>query len=45
MEDFDELWNAYAAEFNDKLENANGGDWSGLDEFEQEIAAQWNLGA
>ena len=45
MEDFDELWNAYAAEFNDKLENANGGDWSGLDEFEQEIAALWKLAA
>lgn len=45
MEDFDELWNAYAIEFNDKLENACGGDWSGLDEYEQEIAALWKLAA
>lgn len=45
MEDFDELWNAYAIEFNDKLENANGGDWSKLDEQEQEIAALWKLAA
>ncbi len=41
--DYDELWNAYAIEFNDKLENANGGDWSKLDEIEQEIAALWKL--
>lgn len=45
MEDFDKLWNAYAIEFNDKLENANGGDWSKLDEQEQEIAALWKLAA
>ncbi len=45
MEDFDELWNEYAGEFNDKLENANGGDWSKLDEQEQEIAALWKLAA
>lgn len=45
MEDFDELWNAYAIEFNDKLESANGGDWSKLDEYEQEIAALWKLAA
>lgn len=43
--DYDELWNAYAIEFNDKLENANGGDWSKLDETEQEIAALWKLAA
>lgn len=41
--DYDELWNDYAIEFNDKLENANGGDWSKLDEVEQEIAALWKL--
>ena len=41
--DYDELWYAYAMEFNDKLENANGGDWSKLDETEQEIAALWKL--
>lgn len=41
--DYDELWNAYAIEFNEKLENANGGDWSKLDETEQEIAALWKL--
>lgn len=45
MKDFDELWDAYAIEFNDKLENANGGDWSKLDEQEQEIAALWKLAA
>ncbi len=45
MEDFDELWNTYAIEFNDKLENANNGDWSKLDEYEQEIAALWKLAA
>lgn len=41
--DYDEFWNAYAVEFNDKLESANGGDWSKLDEIEQEIAALWKL--
>lgn len=43
MQDFDELWNEYAAAFNDKLEGENGGDWDKLDEIEQEIAALWKL--
>lgn len=43
--DYDELWNEYAIEFNDKLEDLNGGDWSKLDETEQEIAALWKLAA
>ena len=41
--DYDELWNEYAGEFNEKLESENGGDWSALDETEQEIAALWKL--
>lgn len=41
--DYDELLNEYAGEFNDKLESENGGDWSKLDETEQEIAALWKL--
>ena len=45
MEDFDELWNEYAIAFNNKLEAENGGDWSRLDETEQEIAALWKLAA
>ena len=45
MEDFDELWNEYAIAFNNKLEEENGGDWSSLDETEQEIAALWKLAA
>ena len=45
MQDYDELWDQYASEFNDKLENANSGDWSKLDEEEQEIAAIWKLAA
>lgn len=43
MKDYDELWNEYAIRFADKLENAGGGDWSRLDETEQEIAALWKL--
>ena len=43
--DYDELWNDYAGEFNEKLESENGGDWSALDETEQEIAALWKLAA
>ena len=34
MKDYDELWNQYAIEFNNKLESANGGDWNKLDEVE-----------
>lgn len=45
MKDYDELWDQYAIQFNDKLENANDGDWSKLDEIEQEIAALWKLAA
>lgn len=45
MKDYDELWNQYAIEFNDKLETTNGGDWSKLDEIEQEIVALWKLAA
>ncbi len=45
MKDYDELWNQYAIEFNNKLESSNGGDWSKLDELEQEIAALWKLAA
>lgn len=45
MENFDELWNEYAIAFNNKLEAENGGDWSKLDETEQEIAALWKLAA
>ncbi|MDE5781014.1 MAG: DMP19 family protein [Lachnospiraceae bacterium] len=45
MKDYDELWNQYALEFNDKLENKNNGDWEKLDEIEQEIAALWKLAA
>lgn len=41
--DYDELWNEYAGEFNEKLEGEYGGDWSKLDEVEQEIAALWKL--
>ena len=43
--DYDEMWNEYAGEFNEKLESGNGGDWSKLDETEQEIAALWKLAA
>lgn len=45
MQDYDELWNQYAMEFDGKLENVNGGDWNKLDEIEQEIAALWKLTA
>ena len=43
--DYDELWNEYAIKFNDKLESTCGGDWSKLDETEQEITALWKLAA
>lgn len=45
MEDYSELWNKYAIEFNNKLESDNGGDWNKIDEIEQEIAALWKLAA
>ncbi len=43
MKDYDELWDQYAGQFNEKLEFTNNGDWSRLDEIEQEIAALWKL--
>lgn len=45
MEEYSELWNDFAYPYNDKLESGLGGDWSKLDENEQEIAALWKLGA
>ena len=41
--DYDELWDTYSIEFCKKLEYDCGGDWSRLDETEQEIAALWKL--
>ncbi len=43
MKDYDELWDDYASKFNDKLVSEFDGDWSKLDETEQEIAALWKL--
>lgn len=45
MKDYDELWNEYASKFNEKLESEFDGDWTKLDETEQEIAALWKLAA
>lgn len=45
MKDYDGLWDEFAGKFNEKLENTCGGDWSRLDETEQEIAALWKLTA
>lgn len=45
MEEYSELWNDFAIEYNDKLESEFDGDWSKLDETEQEIAALWKLTA
>lgn len=45
MEEYSELWNEFAIEYNDKLESKFDGDWSKLDETEQEIAALWKLTA
>ncbi len=45
MKDYDELWDDYASKFNDKLVNEFDGDWTKLDETEQEIAALWKLAA
>ncbi len=42
MKDYDNLWDDYSIEFNSKLVDS-GGDWSRLDEDEQEIAALWKL--
>lgn len=43
MKDFVDLWDEYSIEFCKKLEYQCGGDWSKLDEIEQEIAALWKL--
>lgn len=43
--DYDELWDKFSCPFAEKLEEKFGGDWSKLDELEQEIAALWKLGA
>lgn len=45
MEEYSELWNEFANEYNDKLEDELDGDWSKLGETEQEIAALWKLAA
>lgn len=42
MKDYGRLWDDYSNEFNSKLVDSNG-DWSKLDEDEQEIAALWKL--
>ena len=42
MKDYDNLWDDYSIEFNSKLVDS-GGDWSRLDEDEQEIAALCKL--
>ena len=42
MKDYDNLWDDYSIVFNSKLVDS-GGDWSRLDEDEQEIAALWKL--
>ena len=42
MADYGNLWDDYSIEFNSKLVDS-GGDWSRLDEDEQEIAALWKL--
>ena len=45
MEEYSDLWNDFAIEYNDKLESECGGDWKKLNETEQEIAALWRLAA
>lgn len=45
MEEYSELWDEFANEYNDKLEDELDGDWSELSETEQEIAALWKLTA
>lgn len=42
MENYGDLWDDYSIEFNSKLVDSDG-DWSKLDEDEQEIAALWKL--
>lgn len=44
MEDYVDLWDRFSIEYNKKLIEC-GGDWSKLDEREQEIAALWKLTA
>lgn len=43
MEDYVDLWDKYSIQFCKKLEYTMNGDWSQLDEDEQEIAALWKL--
>lgn len=43
MEDFVDLWDKYSIEFCKKLEYDSNGDWSKLNQDEQEIAALWKL--
>lgn len=43
MEDFGTLWDDYSINFCKTLEYKENGDWSKLDEEEQEIAALWKL--
>lgn len=43
MVDYVDIWDEYSIEFCKKLEYQCGGDWSKLDETEQEIAALWKL--
>lgn len=43
MIDYVDLWDRYSIEFCKKLEYKLLGDWSRLDEDEQEIAALWKL--
>ena len=43
MEDYIDLWDKYSIQFCKTLEYTMSGDWSKLDEDEQEIAALWKL--
>ena len=43
MEDYVDLWDNFSIKFNEKLVYECNGDWSKLDEREQEIAALWKL--
>lgn len=45
MEEYSEIWDEFANEYNDKLESECDGDWSKLNDDEQEIAALWKLSA
>ncbi len=45
MEEYSEIWDEFAIEYNDKLESECNGDWEKLNETEKEIAALWKLTA